>query len=176
MPSARTTAAEATDMANASPIEIASLIRRITHTSRSRADGTPRHFPISRAHARLRSMLESTISQLRPGDGRLSGRLDGRLRQGIGRELHRLRREHGMTQAVLGDPLSKAFVSAVERGRAMPSLPALQLMVDRLGTTMSVFFDGVERLGVDPELTAAYDAGHGRGEGQDPASGGRRSA
>ena len=33
----------------------------------------------------------------------------------------------------------------VEAGRTVPSLPALQLMVDRLEIPMSVFFDEVER-------------------------------
>jgi len=49
-----------------------------------------------------------------------------------------------MTQATLGAPLSKGFVSAVERGRTIPSLPALRLMVGRLGITLGEFLMAVE--------------------------------
>ena len=42
-------------------------------------------------------------------------------------------------------PLSKGFVSAVEHGRAVPSIPALRLMTDRLGVSLGEFFRGVDR-------------------------------
>lgn len=38
-----------------------------------------------------------------------------------------------MTQGEVGGPLSRAFVSAVENGRVVPSLAALSLMAQRLG-------------------------------------------
>ncbi len=37
-----------------------------------------------------------------------------------------------MTQAQLGEPLTRAYVSAVEHGRTLPSLGALALFADRL--------------------------------------------
>jgi transcriptional regulator with XRE-family HTH domain len=50
-----------------------------------------------------------------------------------------------MSQQELGFPLTRAYVSAVECGRVVPSLPALQHMADRLGVPLSDFFDAVER-------------------------------
>jgi transcriptional regulator with XRE-family HTH domain len=122
--------------------------------------------------------MKSSISQLLPTPGRLSGRLSGRLRQAIGRELRRQRLDRGLTQAQLAGPLTKAFVSAVEHGRAVPSLPALQLMVERLDTTLSEFFARVEQDVVDPNLTLEYDPRHeyDRDPGQDAAARGGRPA
>lgn len=50
-----------------------------------------------------------------------------------------------MSQAALGAPLTRAYVSAVETGRVVPSLPALEHMVNRLGSSLSDFFAAVER-------------------------------
>jgi transcriptional regulator with XRE-family HTH domain len=49
-----------------------------------------------------------------------------------------------MTQAAFGAPLTRAFVSAVERGRAVPSIPALEIMLVRAGVPLSAFFAQVE--------------------------------
>jgi transcriptional regulator with XRE-family HTH domain len=51
----------------------------------------------------------------------------------------------GLTQEALGAPLSKGFVSAVEHGRAVPSLPALRLMTGRLGVPLGEFLGSVDR-------------------------------
>ena len=75
---------------------------------------------------------------------RLSASLDPLFRRRLGHELRRRRIELGLTQARLGDPMSKAFVSAVEHGRAVPSLPALRLMASRLDTTIGAFLLAVE--------------------------------
>lgn len=50
-------------------------------------------------------------------------------------ELVRIEREaQGLTQAELGDgALTKAAISAIERGRAWPSVPALLHLARRLG-------------------------------------------
>ena len=90
-------------------------------------------------------MGQSSISQQATADGRLSKALDPALRRALGRQLRRLRTNRALTQAELGSPLTRAYVSAVEAGRTVPSLPALQLMVDRLEIPMSVFFEEVER-------------------------------
>ena len=90
-------------------------------------------------------MAQSSISQhWRPG-GRLSKTLDTALRRALGRQLRRLRTDRALTQGELGAPLTRAYVSAVEAGRTVPSLPALQLMVDRLEIPLSAFFEAVER-------------------------------
>ncbi len=77
----------------------------------------------------------------------------------IGRELHRRRTALGLSQASLGEPLTRAFVSAVEHGRTVPSIAALALLTDRLGTGLADFFRGVneQMTGV---YTAAYDYNH----------------
>jgi DNA-binding XRE family transcriptional regulator len=97
-------------------------------------------------------MAQSSISQLLaqgelpglPLEHRLSATLDAGFRRRLGLELRRRRMELGLTQASLGEPMSKGFVSAVERGRAIPSLPALRLMASRLDTTIGAFLLAVE--------------------------------
>ena len=72
-----------------------------------------------------------------------------------------------MTQAALGAPLTRAFVSAVETGRTVPSLPALALLADRLGVALHDFF-----FGVNVQMTVLYNPGHEHD--QDPTSRRRR--
>jgi len=62
-------------------------------------------------------------------------------RLGLTIRIHRL--AAGLTQTQLGFPLTKAFVSQVECGRTLPSLPALSLMADRLGISMGRLLDEV---------------------------------
>jgi transcriptional regulator with XRE-family HTH domain len=62
-----------------------------------------------------------------------------------------------MTQSSVGAPLTRAFVSAVERGRTVPSIPALALLVDRLDVPLDDFFSGVK-----DEMTVMYNPGHER--------------
>lgn len=90
-------------------------------------------------------MGQSSISQQIATSGRLSKTLDPELRRALGRQLRRLRTDRDLTQRELGAPLTRAYVSAVEAGRTVPSLPALQLMVDRLDMPLSAFFEQVER-------------------------------
>jgi transcriptional regulator with XRE-family HTH domain len=85
----------------------------------------------------------------------------------IGRELRRRRVDAGLTQAALGTPFTRAYVSAVEQGLAMPSIPALALLTDRLETPLEVFFQGVNE-----QMTGVYNRGHGNRE--DPTSRRRR--
>ena len=96
-------------------------------------------------------MLESSISQLRRSERgtddeerRLSASVDPAWRHRLGLELRRRRTAQGLTQAALGQPLTKAFVSSVEHGRSVPSLPALRLMTGRLGITLGEFLACVE--------------------------------
>ena len=90
--------------------------------------------------------MQSSISQLaNDQERRLSASLDPAWRIALGLELRDRRRRSGLTQGALGSPLSKGFVSAVERGRVVPSLPALRLMTDRLGVPLGDFLGSVDR-------------------------------
>jgi len=80
---------------------------------------------------------------------------DGDLARAIGVELRRRRVDAGLTQTTLGEPLTRGFVSAVERGRVVPSLAALVLLVDRLGLSLAEFFSGVQS-----DMTTAYTSAH----------------
>jgi transcriptional regulator with XRE-family HTH domain len=78
------------------------------------------------------------------------------LANGIGRELRRRRIDAGLSQASLGDPLTRAYVCSLEAGRTLPSIPALALILDRLDVSFDRFFLGVQR-----EMTVPYNRGHG---------------
>lgn len=120
-------------------------------------------------------MVTSTISQQDPVR-RLSHGLAPGWRLAVGAELRRRRTEVGLTQAGLGRPLSRGFVSAVEHGRAVPSLPALAHMLARIDMSLSEFFERVEARLVEPGLTAEYDGGHGDNDSQEAPPGGGRPA
>src|SRR5215207_8900589 len=78
------------------------------------------------------------------------------LASAIGHELHRRRGEAGLTQAALGAPLTRAFVCAVERGKTVPSIPALGILLQRLDIGFDEFFRGVQN-----EMTVMYTRPHG---------------
>jgi transcriptional regulator with XRE-family HTH domain len=52
-----------------------------------------------------------------------------------------------MTQSELATPLSRGFVSAVEKGHALPSLGTLWLFAARLGIGVGNLVDGVNGIG-----------------------------
>ncbi len=63
-----------------------------------------------------------------------------RVSQGLGRVLRQLRRQHSMTQTELGgERFSKSYVSAVEKGKIMPSHEALRHFSSQLGQTVDYF-------------------------------------
>ncbi len=82
----------------------------------------------------------SSISQLPPRARRAAA-------QQIGARIHRSRLEAGLTQAELGAPYSKSYVSAVEHGRCLPSLPVLWLFAARLGIDVGSLVHGVNPFG-----------------------------
>jgi len=105
---------------------------------------------------------KSSISkQLRAGTGTP-------LALAIGREVYRRRKAHGLSQASLGHPLTRGFVSAVERGHTVPSIAALALLTDRLETGLDDFFRGVNE-----QMTRVYTAAHEHHD-TDPTSRRRR--
>jgi transcriptional regulator with XRE-family HTH domain len=69
----------------------------------------------------------------------------------LGQEIRRRRSALGLTQADVGDPFTKAFVSAVESGRCVPSLSALVLLASRLNTTGADLLEAV-----NPRLSSVY--------------------
>lgn len=90
-------------------------------------------------------MSKSSIRvPLVPAGRRLSAGVDPAWRVRLGGEVRRRRLARGLTQAELGAPLTKAYVSAVEQGRAVPSLPALRHLALRLGVSLADFFACVD--------------------------------
>ena len=74
----------------------------------------------------------------------------------LGRRVRRLRNAAGLTQAEVAAPFSRAYVSAIEGAKLVPSLPALVLIAAALGSTASELLDGVNFLA--PERYTATDA------------------
>ncbi len=73
----------------------------------------------------------------------------------LGAEIRRRRVDSGLTQAELGTPLSRSFISAVEHGRVVPSLATLTLVAHRLGIGLGTLLDGV-----DDHLPVVYSPRH----------------
>lgn len=84
-------------------------------------------------------MGKASITNLLP-DGR-----DRELRQGLGSELKRRRIAARLSQDQVSPPLTRGFISQVEHGRTMPSLPALIVMSERLGTSADEVLRSVNR-------------------------------
>jgi len=63
----------------------------------------------------------------------------------IGQVLREARRGRGLTQQQLAIPFSAAFVCSVEKGKTIPSLPSLAILLGRLGISLADFFTEVER-------------------------------
>jgi len=63
-----------------------------------------------------------------------------------------------MTQTQLGHPLTRAYVSAIEHGRCLPSLGVLVLFAERLGMSAAEVLDPVKH-----DLSAVYTRRHDTG-------------
>jgi transcriptional regulator with XRE-family HTH domain len=81
----------------------------------------------------------------------------------VGQTIRQARLRVGLTQKQLASPLTGAFVSRVEHGRIVPSLPALVLLVGRLDLSMDEFFRLVGSPGASAAGVAAGGAANGRG-------------
>lgn len=64
-------------------------------------------------------------------------------RTALGAEIRRRRVARGLTQAELARPLTRAYVCAVERGHATPSLATLLHFSRRLGVPIGELLAGV---------------------------------
>jgi transcriptional regulator with XRE-family HTH domain len=71
---------------------------------------------------RLSTIYKSRVA----GDG-------STLADALGETIRERRLQLGLSQAEIGDPLSRAFVSLVENGRVTPSLGSLTLISEHLG-------------------------------------------
>ena len=80
---------------------------------------------------------------------------DTELARTLGAEIRRRRVALGLSQLQLAGPLSKAFVSLIEHGRVVPSLPSLVLLAHRLNTTPAALLLAVN-LGWTEEYTDAH--------------------
>lgn len=67
----------------------------------------------------------------------------------LGSRIRDLRLRAGLTQAQLGLPRTRSFISAIEHGRTLPSLRALLQMAERLGVPVAVLLDELELTGRD---------------------------
>ena len=94
-------------------------------------------------------MRESTIAKQR------SAGPESDFARALGAELRKERVARGLTQAHLGYPLTRAFVSSVESGRTVPSLASLLLLTDRLGIRCGQLLDELQ-----PSRPTRYPAGH----------------
>ena len=84
---------------------------------------------------------------------------NGRAREfsaGLGSELKRRRLEARLSQGDVSAPLTRAYVSQVERGMVLPSLPALIVLAERLGTTAHEILEEVNRT-LNWEYAAAHE-------------------
>lgn len=84
-------------------------------------------------------MGKASITNLLPA-GRAS-----RLRASLGQELRRRRIAANLSQASVGAPMTGAYISQVESGRTLPSLPALIVLAERLDTSADEILKSVNQ-------------------------------
>lgn len=72
----------------------------------------------------------------------------------LGLEIKRRRIALGLSQASVGQPLSRAFMSSVESGRLTPSLPSLLMIARRLDSSGAAILASVES-----QLEVEFDDG-----------------
>lgn len=94
-------------------------------------------------------MGKASITNLLP-DGRA-----GELSASLGSELRRRRLAARLSQEEMSAPMTRSYVSQVERGLTLPSLPALIVMAERLGTSADEVLREVNRT-----LNSEYAARH----------------
>ncbi|WP_316768797.1 helix-turn-helix domain-containing protein [Streptomyces sasae] len=71
----------------------------------------------------------------------------------LGQRVRALRRERGLSQADLaGGTVSASYVSLIESGRRTPEPPVVELLAERLGTTVEYLLTGRDRTELDERL------------------------
>ena len=94
-------------------------------------------------------MGKASITNLLPMERAL------RFRSSLGSELRRRRLAAHLSQGELSAPLTRAYISQVESGRTLPSLPALIVLAERLGTSADEILKSVNQT-----LSVEYPVGH----------------
>ena len=84
-------------------------------------------------------MGKASITNLLP-----KGR-DATIRRRLGTEIRRRRLAAHLSQEDVSAPMTRGYVSQVERGQTMPSLPALIVIAEHLGTSADVVLKAVNR-------------------------------
>jgi transcriptional regulator with XRE-family HTH domain len=79
--------------------------------------------------------------------------------RGLGNAIRDRRRARGLTQSQLGHPLTKGYVSEVERGHSLPSLRALAFIADRLDVPVGELLQEV-KAGLPSVYTPADENQH----------------
>jgi transcriptional regulator with XRE-family HTH domain len=83
-------------------------------------------------------MRKSTIAKhLTGGDG-------SSFAKALGLEIKARRVALGLSQAAAASPMSRAFMSSVERGRYTPSLPGLLIIARKLNTSAATILEAVD--------------------------------
>ena len=95
-------------------------------------------------------MGKASITNLLPAGRALQ------LRSSLGQELRRLRLEAKRSQASVSAPLTRAYVSQLEAGLTLPSLPALIVLAESLGTSADVILKSVNQT-LNVEYPVGYD-------------------
>lgn len=62
----------------------------------------------------------------------------------LGREIRERRVALGLSQTAAARPMTRAFMSSVERGRFTPSLPSLLIIARQLNTSAATILKAVE--------------------------------
>src|SRR3954462_3064340 len=87
--------------------------------------------------------------------GKMIGNPPGSTLETLGQRLRAARHERQMTQEQLAQPeFTKSYVSAVERGKARPSLKALELMARRLNLPVTELLAAPVAVEEAPDLSA----------------------
>ena len=104
-----------------------------------------------------------------PTGGAASRPLDPELRRALGAAPARLRRPVRLTQGELGAPLTRAYVSAVEAGRTVPSLSGAPADGRPPRRPPLDVLRGRRVRAVQRQLTGSYDVGHAHHHPDPPA-------
>lgn len=82
----------------------------------------------------------------------------------LGAEIRRRRKSRGYTQRQIGFPLTRAYISAIETGRCLPSVGALLLMASHLGVDPGELLSSVKQ-----DCPDVYTPRHARRQDQEAA-------
>lgn len=112
----------------------ADSVMTLGHLAYSFLGQSPELLPVGYA----RAMRKSTIAKHRTG-----GR-DSIFARALGHEIRQRREALGLTQTLAAGPLTRAFVSSIERGRFAPSLSSLLIIARQLNTSAATILRAVE--------------------------------